>query len=137
METVDRYNSEELRSIISDRLKSNVVNTYKIFEDAPVLGLFGRYKPTDEVKEKTIKYFQKQLADSANSKNIDSFYQEARDIVDTILEDGYKKAKYKVKGLPDIAYVKKTLEKVKDEKFAEKIVDSTGLPSKYLLETRI
>ena len=134
METVDRYNSEELRSIISDRLKSNVVNTYKIFEDAPVLGLFGRYKPTDEVKEKTIKYFQKQLADSANSKNIDSFYQEARDIVDTILEDGYKKAKYKVKGLPDIAYVRDTLEKVKDEKFASQIVDSTGLPSKEVRE---
>ena len=134
MDTVGRYNPGEFKDLISARLKSSVVNTYKIFEDAPVLGIFGRYKPTDEVKEKTIKYFQKQLADSAKSKNTDAFYQEARDIVDRILEDGYKKAKYKVKGLPDIAYVKKTLEKVKDEKFASEIVDSTGLPSKEVRE---
>ena len=87
LSTVNNYESSELKNIIQERLKSSVVNTYKIFEDAPILGLFGRYKPTDEVKEKSVKFFQKQLADAEGSKNVQAYLQEAREIVDKILED--------------------------------------------------
>ena len=135
LSTVNNYESSELKNIIQERLKSSVVNTYKIFEDAPILGLFGRYKPTEEVKEKSIKFFQKLLADSDKSKNVEAYYQEARSIVDRILEDGYKIGKSRVKQLQDPKYVKKTLEGIgKDEKFIEKIVDKSGLKKTVVRE---
>lgn len=127
IETTNKYNSNELKNILQDRIKSLVKNTYKIFEDAPVLGIFGRYKPTEEIKEGTINFFQKQLAKNSGTRDINSFYQEAREIVDKILEDGIK-AKESAKGLPDVNYIKNTLQGFrKDEKFVKNIIsDSKG-----------
>jgi hypothetical protein len=128
IDTTNKYNAPQLKSILQERIKSSVKNTYKIFEDAPVLGIFGRYKPTEEVKEGATNFFQRQLAEASGTKNIDSFYQEARDIVDKILEDGIK-AKKSAKGLPDTKYIKDTLTGIgKDEKFIKNIIDETKGP---------
>ena len=130
IETTNKYNAPELKNILQDRIKESVKTTYKIFEDAPVLGIFGRYKPTEEVKEGATKFFQKQLSDANAGKDPDLFYQEARDIVDKILEEGTKVVK-KPNILPDPSYIKRTLEGLgKDEKFIKNIVDETGVPVK-------
>jgi len=129
IKTTNKYNAPELKNILQERIKSSVSNTYKIFEDAPFLGIFGRYKPTEEAKEGAINFFQRQLAETSGTKNIDPFYQEARQIVDRILEDGIQ-AKKRAKGLPDTSYIKKTLTGFgKDEKFIKNIIDETNGPS--------
>jgi len=123
IQTTNKYNAPELKNILQERIKESVKNTYKIFEDSPVLGIFGRYRPTDEVKEEAIKFFQKQLSDAGGKKDLDLYYQEARDIVDKILEDGVK-AKKSTKALADPTYIKKTLEGFnKDDKFIAKVID--------------
>jgi len=140
IKTTNSFNAPELKSILQDRIKSTVKNTYKIFEDAPFLGLFGRYKPTDEVKEKATKFFQKQIADANQDVTFNprstKYYQEAREIVDKILEDGIKKSKNKVKGLPDTDYIRKTLESDfgKDKGFISKVISETGVPVKVIKE---
>ena len=132
IKTTNKYNPGELKDILQERIKASVSNTYKIFEDAPFLGLFGRYKPTEDVKEGATAFFQKQLADAAGNSNVDVYRQQARDIVDKILEDGIK-AKKSAKGLPDPSYIKKTLEGFgKDEKFIKNIIDETNGPAKEI-----
>jgi len=130
IKTVNKYNPGELKDILQKRIKASVSNTYKIFEDTPFLGIFNRYKPTEEVKEGATLFFQKQLANEAGSKNLDLYRQEARNIVDRILEDGVNEAK-KVKSLADPNYIKRTLEKgfKKDQKFIKNIIDETKGPA--------
>jgi hypothetical protein len=129
IDTTNKYNAPELKSILQDRIKSSVKNTYKIFEDAPVLGIFGRYKPTEEVKEGATKLFQRQLAEASGTADIKPFYQEARDIVDKILEDAVKIRK-STKGLADPSYIKNTLTGLKkDDKFIKNIIDETKGPA--------
>jgi len=129
IDTTNKYNAPELKAILQDRIKSSVKNTYKIFEDAPFLGIFGRYKPTEEVKEGATKLFQRQLAETRGTADIKPFYQEARNIVDKILEDAVKTRKSS-KGLVDPSYIKKTLEGFgKDEKFIKNIIDETKGPA--------
>ena len=132
VKTTNKYNPGELKDILQQRIKASVSNTYKIFEDAPFLGLFGRYKPTEEVKEGATAFFQKQLADAAGNTNVELYRQQARDIVDKILEDGVKVRK-SAKGLPDPNYIKRTLEGFgKDEKFIKNIIDETNGPAKEI-----
>ena len=132
IKTTNKYNPGELKDILQERIKASVSNTYKIFEDAPFLGIFGRYKPTEDVKEGATAFFQKQLADAAGNSNVDVYRQQARDIVDKILEDGIQ-AKKSAKGLPDPSYIKRTLEGFgKDEKFIKNIIDETNGPAKEI-----
>ena len=42
LDTTGKFNAPELKSILQERIKSSVKNTYKIFEINPVLGMFGR-----------------------------------------------------------------------------------------------
>ena len=134
IETVNNYNAPELKSILQERIKSSIKNTYKIFEDAPVLGIFGRYKPTDEIRTNATNFFEKQLAASRGDLNYNldtgTYRQEARDIVDKILEDGVR-AKKSSRGLPNPRYIKNTLTGFgKDEKFIKNIIDETDGPVK-------
>ena len=132
IDTTNKFNAPELKAILQQRIKSSVENTYKIFEDAPVLGIFGRYKPTDDVKQGAIKFFQRQLSDASGKKNLDLYYQESRDIVDKILEDGVQ-AKKSTKGLADPTYIKKTLQGLgKDDKFIKNIIDETKGPAQEI-----
>ena len=113
IETTNNYNSPELKDILQDRIKGLVQNTYKIFETKPLLGMLGRYKPTDEAMQGAIAFFRKQISEANKDATYDpnsiKYYEDAKEIVDRIVEDGIKAGKSK-KGLADPNYVAKTLE---------------------------
>ena len=131
IEATGKYNSKELKDILQERIKGLVGTTYKIFETKPLLGMLGRYKPTDEAIQGAIAFFRRQIAlsnkDATFDPNSAKYYEDAKDIVDRIIEDGLKAAKSK-KGLADPNYVKKTLEDLPGEKFVKKFIEKTGAP---------
>ena len=131
LDTTGKFNAPELKSILQERIKSSVKNTYKIFEINPVLGLFGRYRPTDEAMEDAINFFRKQIAENNKDTpfNPDSlqYYEDAKYIVERILEDGIK-AKKRTRGLPDVTYINKTLEELPGGKFIAETIEKTGAP---------
>jgi hypothetical protein len=96
-----------------------------------VLGVLGRYRPTDESMENAINFFRKQIADNNKDVpyNADSlqYYEDAKYIVDKILDDGIK-AKKRTRGLPDITYINKTLEDLPGGKFISEVIENTGAP---------
>ena len=131
IETTGRYNQKELKGILQDRIKGLVQNTYKIFETKPILGVLGRYKPTDENMQAAIAFFRKQMADANKDATYDpkslKYYEDAKQVVERIIEDGIKAGKSK-KGLADPNYVLKTIQDQPGEKFIKKIIDDTGAP---------
>jgi len=131
IEATGKYNSKELKDILQERIKGLVGNTYKIFETKPLLGMLGRYKPTDEAIQGAIAFFRRQIAQSNKDASFDpnsaKYYEDAKNIVDRIIEDGLKAAKSK-KGLADPNYVAKTLEDLPGEKFVKKFIKKTGAP---------
>jgi hypothetical protein len=68
IETTGKFNAPELKNILQERIKTSVKNTYKIFETNPVLGVFGRYRPTNESMEGAINFFRKQIAENNRCK---------------------------------------------------------------------
>ena len=135
LETTNRFNAPELRNIIQDRLKQSIQGTYKIFETNPVLGIFGRFRPTNEAMENAIEYFRsafaKQNPDKTYNKDSIQYYQDAKELVDRIVEQGLK-AKKTSKGLPDINYLKKTLEDTPGGDTIIKSLEETGAPTKVI-----
>ena len=135
LETTGNLNAPELKQILQERIKSSIKNTYKIFEINPVLGVFGRYRPTDESVENAINFFRKEIADSNPDVkyNPDSlqYYEDAKYIVDKILDDGIK-AKKRTRGLPDITYLNKTLEDLPGNKFVAEVIEKTGAPPEVI-----
>tara|TARA_R100000951_G_scaffold42929_1_gene36086 strand:+ start:2668 stop:6690 length:4023 start_codon:yes stop_codon:yes gene_type:complete len=131
LETTGNLNAPELKDILKERIKSTVKNTYKIFEINPVLGVFGRYRPTDESMENAINFFRKQIADNNKDVPYDQnslqYYEDAKFIVDKILDDGIK-AKKRTRGLPDINYLNKTLDDQPGGAFVKDIIEKTGAP---------
>ena len=131
IETTNNYNSPELKDILQDRIKGLVQNTYKIFETKPLLGMLGRYKPTDEAMQGAIAFFRKQISEANKDATYDpnsiKYYEDAKEIVDRIVEDGIKAGKSK-KGLADPNYVAKTLEDLPGEKFVKQVIEDTGAP---------
>jgi len=131
IETTGRYNQKELKGILQDRIKGLVQNTYKIFETKPILGVLGRYKPTDESIQGAIAFFRKQMADANKDATYDpkslKYYEDAKQVVERIIEDGIKAGKSK-KGLADPNYVLKTIQDQPGEKFIKKVIDDTGAP---------
>jgi hypothetical protein len=126
METTGKFNAPELKNILQERIKTSVKNTYKIFEINPVLGVFGRYRPTNDSMEQAINFFRKQIAENNKDTpyNPDSlqYYEDAKFIVDKILDDGIK-AKKEQEELPDIGYLNKTLEDLPGGKFINEIIE--------------
>ena len=131
IETTNNYNAPELKDILQDRIKGLVQNTYKIFETKPLLGVLGRYKPTDEAMQGAIAFFRKQISEANKDATYDpnsiKYYEDAKEIVDRIVEDGIKAGKSK-KGLADPNYVAKTLEDLPGEKFVKQVIEDTGAP---------
>jgi len=131
IETTNNYNAPELKNILQDRIKGLVQNTYKIFETKPLLGVLGRYKPTDEAMQGAIAFFRKQISEANKDATYDpnsiKYYEDAKEIVDRIIEDGIKAGKSK-KGLADPNYVAKTLEDLPGEKFVKQVIEDTGAP---------
>ena len=131
METTGKFNAPELKNILQERIKTSMKNTYKIFETNPVLGVLGRYRPTNESMEEAINFFRKQIADSNPDVKYDpntlQYYEDAKFIVDKILDDGIK-AKKRTRGIPDIGYLNRTLEDLPGGKFVNEIIETTGEP---------
>ena len=75
----------------SYRIKGLTENTYKIFETTPVLGVFGRYTPTDDTMTEAIDFFRQQIASTNKDTKFvlksDKYYEDAKSIVDRILEE--------------------------------------------------
>jgi len=131
IKTTNNYNSKELKDILQDRIKGLTENTYKIFETTPVLGVFGRYKPTDDTMTEAIDFFRQQIASTNKDTKFvlksDKYYEDAKNIVDRILEDGVK-AKKTGRGLADPNYVSKTLTDLPGGKFVDEVIERTGAP---------
>ena len=132
LNVVGKYKGQEdLVKILKDRIKNYTGNTYKIFEDAPILGFFGRYRPTDEVKEAAANLFKNLIRKDNPKIATSTAEQESRQLVNRILEDGVKVRKSS-KGLPDPSYIKKTVDDLGYEKFYDDLVDGTGAPIKQI-----
>ena len=131
IETTNKFNSKELKGILQDRIKGLTENTYKIFETTPVLGVFGRYTPTDDTMTEAIDFFRQQIASTNKDTKFvlksDKYYEDAKSIVDRILEDGIK-AKKTGRGLADPNYVSKTLTDLPGGKFVDEVIERTGAP---------
>ena len=128
----------ELTDILKERIQSYVGNTYRIFEDKPILGFFNRYRPSDEAMTNAINFFRAQIAKSdANRKapydpNGTQYFQEARQIVNNLITDATKIKK--AEGLPNINYINKTLQEAPGGDFVAKVMKKTGQPPKVLRE---
>jgi len=135
IKTTNNYNSKELKDILQDRIKGLTENTYKIFETTPVLGVFGRYKPTDDTMTEAIDFFRQQIASTNKDTKFvlksDKYYEDAKNIVDRILEDGVK-AKKTGRGLADPNYVSKTLTDLPGGKFVDEVIERTGAPPQVI-----
>ena len=128
----------ELTDILKERIQGYVGNTYRIFEDKPILGFFNRYKPSDEAMTNAINFFRAQISKSdANRKvpydpNGTQYFQEARQIVNNLITDATKIKK--AEGLPNINYINKTLQEAPGGDFVAKVMKKTGQPPKVLRE---
>ena len=135
IKTTNNYNSKELKDILQDRIKGLTQNTYKIFETTPVLGIFGRYRPTDDSMAEAIDFFRQQIAGTNKDKTFkldsDTYYEEAKNIVERIIEDGIK-AKKTGRGLADPNYVSKTLTDLPGGKFVDEVIERTGAPPQVI-----
>ena len=135
IKTTNNYNSKELKDILQDRIKGLTENTYKIFETTPVLGVFGRYRPTDDSMAEAIDFFRQQIAGTNKDKTFkldsDTYYEEAKNIVERIIEDGIK-AKKTGRGLADPNYVSKTLTDLPGGKFVDEVIERTGAPPQVI-----
>mgnify|MGYP003645590314 FL=1 len=135
IKTTNNYNSKELKDILQDRIKGLTQNTYKIFETSPVLGVFGRYRPTDDSMAEAIDFFRQQIAGTNKDKTFkldsDTYYEEAKNIVERIIEDGIK-AKKTGRGLADPNYVSKTLTDLPGGKFVDEVIERTGAPPQVI-----
>ena len=84
---------------------------------------------------KSIDFFRRQIAEANKDVTFDinstKYYEDAKNIVDRILEDGVKARKSK-RGLADPNYVKKTISDVKGEDFAKQIMKDADIPPKVL-----
>ena len=107
-------NADELKDIMKDRVSKLIGNTYKIFEDKPILG-FRKYEPTDEAMTNAINLMRRFIAKNVKKKdpnatfNPDSmqYYNDAREMVDDIITQVSKQKK--PGALPDFTYTNKTM----------------------------
>ena len=131
-------NKNEITDILKDRISKYVGSTYRIFEDKPILGIFRKFKPTDEAMSNAINFFRAQIAkQDKNAKtpydpNGIQYFQEARQIVNNLLSDATKIKK--AEGLPNINYIKNTLADSPGGEFVAKVMEKTGQPPKVIRE---
>ena len=119
-----------LQSLMGDRVKDYLGNTYRIFEDNSVLP-FMRYAPTEEAIEGTKDFFKRYAA--KNGKQLTDF--QAQSMVDTVIKSAQKTKQ--PPGLP-FKYVKDTAadEGPEIDKFFKNVVTDQIKPARLLAETR-
>ena len=119
-----------LQSLMGDRVKDYLGNTYRIFEDNSVLP-FMRYAPTEEAIEGTKDFFKRYAA--KNGRKLTDF--QAQSMVDTVIKSAQKTKQ--PPGLP-FKYVKDTVadEGPEIDKFFKNVVTDQIKPARLLAETR-
>jgi len=128
----------ELQEILKDRIQGWVGSTYRAFEPrSKFLKTFRRYQPTEEAYSNAINLFRRYLAktDPARKGAYDpastEYYQQAKYMVDDILEQGQKGRK-KAGALPDLNYTDKTAQGIKTKSFEAMLQKTGGKGSKVI-----
>ena len=139
---------KDLQELLKDRVQGWVGSTYRAFEPrSRFFKAFQRFKPTEEAYSKTINLFRRYLAKTDTSKNVKlikdeykqfipegtEYYQQAKYMVDSILEQG-QQARKKPGQLPDLNYTDKTAQGVKTKSFEEMLKKTGGKGSKVIRE---
>jgi hypothetical protein len=119
-----------LQSLMGDRVKDYLGNTYRIFEDNSVLP-FMRYAPTEEAIQGTKEFFKRYAA--KNGKQLTDF--QAQTMVETVIKSAQKQKSGP--GLP-FKYVDDTAadEGPEIDKFFKNVVTDQIKPARLLAETK-
>jgi hypothetical protein len=128
----------ELQEILKDRIQGWVGSTYRAFEPrSKFLKTFRRYQPTEEAYSNAINLFRRYLAKTdparkgAYNPATTEYYQQAKYMVDDILEQGQKGRK-KAGALPDLNYTDKTAQGIKTKSFEAMLQKTGGKGSKVI-----
>ena len=101
----------EITDILKDRISKMVGNTYRIFEDKPIMGIFNRYKASGESINNAISYFKTQLAKKDIARvgppGPKQYENDARQIVNNLVAEATRVGK--VGDLPNLDFMKGTL----------------------------
>ena len=134
---------EELQELLKDRVQGWVGSTYRAFEPrSRFFKAFQRYKPTEQAYNNSIALFRRYLAKTDPSRPKDTgldlegttdYYQQAKYMVDDILEQG-QQARKKPGQLPDLNYTDKTAQGIKTKSFEEMLKKTGGKGSKVIRE---
>ncbi len=119
-----------LQTLMGDRVKDYLGNTYRIFEDNSVLP-FLRYTPTEEAIKNTEEFFKRYAA--KNGKQLSDF--QAKTMVETVVKSAQKQKSSG--GLP-FKYAKDTAadEGPEIDKFFKNVVTDQIKPARLLAETK-
>ena len=139
---------KDLQELLKDRVQGWVGSTYRAFEPrSRFFKAFQRFKPTEEAYSNSIDLFRRYLAKTDTSKNVKlikdefeqfvpegtDYYQQAKYMVDDILEQG-QQARKKPGQLPDLNYTDKTAQGIKTKSFEEMLKKTGGKGSKVIRE---
>ena len=134
---------KDLQELLKDRVQGWVGSTYRAFEPrSRFFKAFQRFKPTEEAYNNSIALFRRYLAKTDPSRPKDTgldlegttdYYQQAKYMVDDILEQG-QQARKKPGQLPDLNYTDKTAQGVKTKSFEEMLKKTGGKGSKVIRE---
>ena len=122
----------EITDILKDRISKMVGNTYRIFEDKPIMGIFNRYRASGESIKNAISYFKTQLAKKDTARigppGPNQYEQEARQIVNNLIDEATRVGK--AGDLPNLDFMKGTLA---SRKLGHKeIMEATDQPIKVI-----
>ena len=134
---------KDLQELLKDRVQGWVGSTYRAFEPrSRFFKAFQRYKPTEQAYNNSIALFRRYLAktDPSRPKNTGldlegttDYYQQAKYMVDDILEQG-QQARKKPGQLPDLQYTDKTAQGIKTKSFEEMLKKTGGKGSRVIRE---
>jgi hypothetical protein len=132
---------EELQELLKGRIQGWVGSTYRAFEPrSRFFKIFQRYKPTEQAYNNSIALFRRYLAKTDPNRPKDTgldlegttdYYQQAKYMVDDILEQG-QQARKKPGQLPDLNYTDKTAQGIKTKSFEEMLKKTGGKGSKVI-----
>jgi hypothetical protein len=132
---------KDLQELLKDRVQGWVGSTYRAFEPrSRFFKAFQRFKPTEQAYSNAINLFRRYLAKTDPSRPKDTgldlegttdYYQQAKYMVDDILEQG-QQARKKPGQLPDLNYTDKTAQGVRTKSFEEMLKKTGGKGSKVI-----
>ena len=134
---------KDLQELLKDRVQGWVGSTYRAFEPrSRFFKAFQRYNPSEQAYNNSIALFRRYLAKTDPSRPKDTgldlegttdYYQQAKYMVDDILEQG-QQARKKPGQLPDLNYTDKTAQGIKTKSFEEMLKKTGGKGSRVIRE---